>query len=561
MTDLRVMPMAGLNPTVPYPLFTDRANELATLERVAEDLRRGYPRHVALFGLRRIGKTLLCQEEIRRLLAADQALPVYLDMEDLCSSPEIFAQRYIGLSCFWALERGQGPADAYRTAADLLQTKTAVFPDVVRTASALINELGKQKADYSLLLNLAFEFPDRLARAVGRPLLYFLDEFPELRILSNFPGVGDPLKHFRAALQGVSQVAYVVTGSAISAMTHLVEDHASPLFLQFRGLELRPFTAEDTQVLVEKVAGRLLPEAHAAIYTYTFGYPFYVTALAERLRDLTDGAPEAAGAEQAAQAFLLEALTDRGLIYNYCRYVYDVSLQRARGYGVLKALLQILAAEDGLALSEIARRLRRQASATRGYLRWLADVDLVAERDGRYCYNDPVFRFWVAQMTQGIQLDAFPRMEDLKSHIAHLTERFQRVSTQLGRAKESEIRELLRKLAGQTVEGACFGQTGELHVPSFNRVESYRSPDGQVELDALAEAPDGTRWAVEVKWRLRRTGVKELTQLRERATGLQARAWCVSQGGFTPEAVAFAGEHGILFSTAEDLAALTRLSG
>jgi hypothetical protein len=185
----------------------------------------------------------------------------------------------------------------------------------------------------------------------------------------------------------------------------------------------------------------------------------------------------------------------------------------------------------------------------------------VVERDGRYCYNDPVFRFWVAQTTQGIQLDAFPRPEDLKSHMAHLTERFQRVSTQLGRAKESEVRELLRKLAGQTVDGACFGQTGELHVPSFNRVEPYRSPDGQVELDALAEAPDGTRWAVEVKWRLRRAGVKELAQLRERATGLQARAWCVSQGGFTPEAIAFAGEHGILLSTAEDLAALTRLSG
>jgi hypothetical protein len=98
-------------------------------------------------------------------------------------------------------------------------------------------------------------------------------------------------------------------------------------------------------------------------------------------------------------------------------------------------------------------------------------------------------------------------------------------------------------------------------MPSFNCVEPYRSPDGQVELDALAEAPDGTRWAVEVKWRLRRTGVKELARSCERATGLQARAWCVSQGGFTPEAVAFAGQHGILFSTAEDLATLTRLSG
>ena len=43
------------------------------------------------------------------------------------------------------------------------------------------------------------------------------------------------------------------------------------------------------------------------------------------------------------------------------------------------------------------------------------------------------------------------------------------------------------------------------------------------------------------------------------AAGLQARAWCVSQAGFTPDALTFAAESDILISNAEDLAALAKL--
>jgi hypothetical protein len=102
-------------------------------------------------------------------------------------------------------------------------------------------------------------------------------------------------------------------------------------------------------------------------------------------------------------------------------------------------------------------------------------------------------------------------------------------------------------------------------VPAFTRIEPYRSPDGQTEIDALAEKSeaslaDGERWAVEVKWRQKRVGRSELEQLLTAATGLQARAWCVSQTGFTPEALTFAAASGILISDAEDLAALAKLA-
>jgi len=557
---MKVIQVTGIYATPPY--FTNRVSELTTLALVADDLLAGRPRHVALFGLRRIGKTLICQEQMRRLRAGGKVIPVYLDLQDLASSPELFAQRYVGLSCFWVVDHGQGPADPYLNATDLLQTNAAGLPVVTRTAAALINEMGKQKTDYATLLNIAFDFPQRLAEALGLPFMIFLDEFPELLTLGNFPGVGDPLKHFRAALQRQTRVAYVITGSAVSATERIVQDHQSPLFLQFRALELHPFTPEDTQVLTEKLVGRLSPAAQAAVHTYTFGHPFHITALAERVRELVAGdaaaGAEAVTSELVKQAFALEVLENRGQIYGYCRYLYDVSLQKARGYGVLKALLQILATEDGLALSEIASRLRRQASAAREYLRRLMEVDLLVERAGRYFYADPVFRYWVAQTTKGVALEGFPRHEELKTLVADLSERFARASTQLGRAKESEVRELLRKLAGRTVPGACLGQTDSIPVPAFLRIEPYRSPDGQTEIDALAE--NGERWAVEVKWRQKRVGRGELEQLLSAATGLSARAWCISQAGFAPDALTFAAEKAILTSGEADLAVLAKLA-
>ncbi|GFP22275.1 hypothetical protein HKBW3S06_01502, partial [Candidatus Hakubella thermalkaliphila] len=158
--------------------------------------------------------------------------------------------------------------------------------------------------------------------------------------------------------------------------------------------------------------------------------------------------------------------------------------------------------------------------------------------------------------SRGIEVDAFPRREDLEGLVADLTERFERVATQLGRAKESEVRELLRNLAGQTVDGALLGQAGTFHIPAFTRIEPYRSPDGRIEVDALGE--DGERWIIEVKWRKKRVGRGELGQLIERAKQVQARPWCISQAGFTSEATAYAADHGILISDANDLAALER---
>ena len=96
----------------------------------------------------------------------------------------------------------------------------------------------------------------------------------------------------------------------------------------------------------------------------------------------------------AARA-LTALLAPNGALTHRCRFCYELRLHRARGYGALKAILDILAEEEALTLTEISHRLRRTPGSTKDYLSWLEDVDLVVSRQKRYSFTDPLLRLWV----------------------------------------------------------------------------------------------------------------------------------------------------------------------
>ena len=88
-------------------------------------------------------------------------------------------------------------------------------------------------------------------------------------------------------------------------------------------------------------------------------------------------------------------LAPGGQLAQTCRFCYELRLHRARGYGALKAILEILAEEEGLSLTAISHRLKRTPGSTKDYLSWLEDVDLVTARQKRYSFTDPLLRVWV----------------------------------------------------------------------------------------------------------------------------------------------------------------------
>ncbi len=116
----------------------------------------------------------------------------------------------------------------------------------------------------------------------------------------------------------------------------------------------------------------------------------------------------------------------------------DVALHRATGYASIRAVLRILAGEEGLSASAVARQLKVTPGTARNYLRWLLEVDLVIERQKRYYFRDPVLRYWVAMVTRGIEVTPATPPVNLVTLIEELDLLYQRVASELGLAKESQ---------------------------------------------------------------------------------------------------------------------------
>src|SRR5262249_22471246 len=161
---------------------------------------------------------------------------------------------------------------------------------------------------------------------------------------------------------------------------------------RFEVIQMPPLTAEDTLDMLGLPAARDPQDAEflaRTVHTLADGRPVYVRAIADELAAARDhGAPESTDPISA----LASVLAPSGRLAQQCNFCYELRLHRARGYGALKAILEILAEEEGLTLTEISIRLQRTPGSTKDYLSWLEDVDLVTSRQKRYSFTDPLLR-------------------------------------------------------------------------------------------------------------------------------------------------------------------------
>jgi hypothetical protein len=213
-----------------------------------------------------------------------------------------------------------------------------------------------------------------------RPVTFLLDEVLEFRTFENFPGLRHVLHDLISGLPR-STNRFVLTTRYVTRALRFFREFGDAVEV----IQLTPLSVDELAAVVPaSIAGDV--EAVRAIHALSDGHAGYAQAIGHAMASLGGADPISALASLLAP----EAALTRDITYTY-----ELRLHRARGYGALKGILDILADEEPLTLTEIAQRLQRTPGSTKDYLSWLEDVDLVTVRHKRYTFADPLLRLWV----------------------------------------------------------------------------------------------------------------------------------------------------------------------
>jgi len=288
------------------------------------------------------GKTTLLLD-LADALRRTGSVPVYLDLFGAAASPERFV------------------ANALRALpAESFGTRLAQAVEIRRIA-----ESGRARG--SEAVDALFRLLSSLDEAQGKPVVLLLDEATEIRSLAYFKSLRDAPARLGAALLARRRGTILATSFPTTARG----------LWSFETLALEPLTAEGLRPL----AGA----ASDAVARASFGWPRYVRILLET---------RPRGAHDVAAAWAAE-MTPGGRLESLARATHESLLLRSRGYGICKAVLQIVAQDEDLTLTQLVPKVGRTPGATRDYLQWLIAVDALKMVKKRYSYVDGLVRQWV----------------------------------------------------------------------------------------------------------------------------------------------------------------------
>ena len=251
-----------------------------------------------------------------------------------------------------------------------------------QSAAAAQEPAGSARAAFDRTLTLI----TRARAAADAPATFLLDEVLELRTFESFPGLRHVLREMLHAI-AESGNRFVLTTRYVARVHRLLRDaHA-----RYEVIHLPPLGAAEVTAMLPPMGETTVGDREflgRTIQLLADGRAAYVRALG-------DAASSMSGRGGDPISALTALLTGEGALATWCSHRYELRLHKARGYGALKAILEILAEEEPLTLTEVAHRLHRTPGSTKDYLSWLEDVDLIVSRQKRYSFADPLTRLWV----------------------------------------------------------------------------------------------------------------------------------------------------------------------
>ncbi len=345
----------------------------------------------ALYGIRRIGKSSVMYEVIRRLEKIDAVVPVYFSLWDLTENTlEEFS-----------IKLSSKILDAYKNKISL-KYKVKNLRDIsIELLKQIIKELkvsvkvkndiefllsfekGRTKPDF--LVEKVFGLAEELAKDTNTKCVLFLDEFPDIVDLKNGKKVGKQIiNKIRTIFERYKYSVLCIAGSIRKTMDTTVLHQGSAFYGELICREIKPLPKKDVFDLVE-LHLKATKKAKEKIYTFSNGIPFYIQVVGREL--LKKRKIDEKAVIEAINEFIEQ---EGNLLFRERFEVFSVGE---------KQIILLMSHKGKITYSVLNSKLGKKISNISTYLSYLEEKGEIHKIEkGKYKLLDPVFGMWLKKV-------------------------------------------------------------------------------------------------------------------------------------------------------------------
>ncbi|MEA1947315.1 MAG: ATP-binding protein [Thermodesulfobacteriota bacterium] len=371
--------------------FIDREDILADMLSTLENkyTRMGF----ALVGPRRIGKTSILKEVVRRLEGKKGIVPVYFSLWDLVENtlPELCSRITLSI-----VEGFKPHLSLKLKMKQLLNVPVLKFFEVLRSLDIKLSffdeiemalRMGKKgEIDSNTLVEKVFLFGEKIAKENGVRLVLALDEFPSIMDVKNKRKLGEGIiKKMRTIYEDLENTILCISGSIRKTMEITALSPSSAFYRQFIIKNIEPFDLEATTEILENNLGvKLSAEVISRLYGFTEGIPFYLQCLG---RELGRFSPASVGLQEIEHSFDQFLLQEGDILF--AEQIKSFSDKE-------KIILSRMACYGLKTPAEIQKSSDEPSNVISRYMEYfLSKAVLQREKKGVYQFTDPVFKEWL----------------------------------------------------------------------------------------------------------------------------------------------------------------------
>ena len=526
-----------LYPDSERALFTNREEILRKLFLALEDVKKGEFRGFSIFGIRRCGKTAILKEFFYRILRDPNLSSVYIDYEGMPKNISDMIERTLGWTIFWAIAKGNDRPEEYLTVETLaMKVKDDNY---LREKVELFRSIKALDVKFRIILSILQD--------LDKPIVLILDEFQDFLIAAEDSRI-DILGILRELMR--AKTLLIVSGSIRSILYKISKDFRERYFLQLDAIDLPPFNFRDVWKLTEKIAEKKVSGKFVArVFRYTGGFPFYITVLLERAKELSK-IFNTSIEEVLDLAYYKETFSIEGKIYEHCRYLWSEYLNYARRKKYLRRILELLSKNGAMTISELSKEMGVDYSILYKYVEELESLGLVRKEKKQLMIFSKTFATWILMRRELPEISRIePKERLLLDKLRELEKRVARAEKIASKLFESYVQMVISENLGEKLNAKILGITDlkNIRIPDKIILNPTKKIGGKVyEVDAILE--DDSKWVVEIT--ISRIDAKYIEEIKR--LWKADIYWFISYEGFTESALKI-DKNNVILSTRDNI--------